>query len=528
MFTYFRMGKLLTVLSLVLLLSYGVESFTISEKDYENIDKMLEFGAQVFLNCLDKVRDVTERMVRENQLRSNRIAIQDHWNSFRESANRISVEERGKGEQDDLVVAARTFRGLVLFYKDDVQRMIRSLATEKGVQQYIPAVNMLEGIIQRDRLREIWGAVESRYFPEAPSAKNDPLEFLCYLLSTRTNILKTGDVILQLKKMNFKKLQERLQSAVDAIREKVTEFVDLEKQKEKDELLVSVSAAARVCIFYWDSFLEYTESHEFMRKVMQAHNVFEGKMFEETMQEMLGIVQALIESNLITEVFWLLADYFQEISRAVSNIPYYPFMVFGHERRWKTESALGNVAALGGALIWEKLYEMDVFSMIKQCYLSALDIIYVLAGEEDFETIRGFVFKHWRAFSGRAYLVIDEERRNTTAFPLPQVRASVRLLSMYSSQLVNENIGDGGTKHIAKNLDKMKRFYTEKLLARGIITQQGLEEFQRILEENILKLLKLAGERDVQDLLWNLYKASVVFLNLIYSRLNESWNFISV
>ena len=36
-----------------------------------------------------------------------RIAIQGHWNSFKETANRISVEERGKGVQDDLVVAAR-------------------------------------------------------------------------------------------------------------------------------------------------------------------------------------------------------------------------------------------------------------------------------------------------------------------------------------------------------------------------------------------------------------------------------------
>ena len=49
----------------------GVESFKMSEKDHENVEKMLEFGAQVFLNCLDKLRDATERIVRENQLRTN-------------------------------------------------------------------------------------------------------------------------------------------------------------------------------------------------------------------------------------------------------------------------------------------------------------------------------------------------------------------------------------------------------------------------------------------------------------------------
>ncbi|KAG9279399.1 hypothetical protein AMEX_G4917 [Astyanax mexicanus] len=101
------MKKLLIILALMGLLSYGAESFKVSQKDYENIDRMLEFGVQVFLNCLDKVKEATEKMIKDDMIRTNRIAIQNNWNSFKETANKISVEERGKDVQDDLVVAAR-------------------------------------------------------------------------------------------------------------------------------------------------------------------------------------------------------------------------------------------------------------------------------------------------------------------------------------------------------------------------------------------------------------------------------------
>ncbi|XP_036421420.1 uncharacterized protein LOC118804917 [Colossoma macropomum] len=127
--------------------------------------------------------------------------------------------------------------------------MFCSLATGKGVQQYLLAVNMLEGVINREQLNEVWGAVESRYFPRGPSVKNDPLEFLCYLLSTSTvetfieNILKTGaEVVSQIRKVDFQELQ--------------------------------YGVAARVDIFYWDRFLEYTESPEFDQKYEQAEKAF--------------------------------------------------------------------------------------------------------------------------------------------------------------------------------------------------------------------------------------------------------------
>ncbi|XP_036423105.1 uncharacterized protein LOC118805984 [Colossoma macropomum] len=529
------MGKLVAVVSLALLLSCGGESFKMSEKDYENVEKMLEFGAQVFLNWLDKVRDVTERMVRENQLRTTRIAIQGHWNSFKETANRISVEERGKGMQDDMIVAARTIRRLLLFYKDDLQKMIHSLATEKGVQQYLPAVNMLEGVIQKEQWNEVWGAVESHYFPGAPSVRNDPLEFLCYLLSTSTvetfivNLLKTGaEVISQIRHIDFQKLQESLKSVVDAVREKAAEFEPVERQKEKDELLVSVSVAARVCAYYWDRFLEYTESPEFSQKVEQAEDELNNSRVWKTMDEMLELIRPVVEADLIREATWLHLEYFTDIYIAALEIAFRAGRYIGHERGQKTERALNNVGILVFAPICVKLDEMDVFPVIETLYYRASNICFALIGEEEFETFKGEVMERWKPFREEAYRVIQEERANTTVFLLPQVRACARLFSNYSKQLINEIVDDSDREELAKNLERMRKMCTEKLLASGLITQEELKESERVFVEAFFGFLNFMDEQEMRDSLWTLYKASLVFLNLIYAPLLDTWNFISV
>uniref|UniRef100_A0A3B4BZK5 Exocyst complex component Sec6 n=1 Tax=Pygocentrus nattereri TaxID=42514 RepID=A0A3B4BZK5_PYGNA len=466
------MGKLVAVVCLALLLSCGGQSFTMSEKDYESAEKMLEFGAQVFLNWLDKVRDVTERMVRENQLRTTRIAIQGHWNSFKETANRISVEERGKGVQDDMIVAARTIRRLLLFYKDDLQKMIRSLATQKGVQHYLPAVNMLEGVIQKEQWNEVWGAVESHYLPGAPSVRNDPFEFLCYLLSTSTvetfivNILKNGaDVISQIRHIDFQKLQE---SALNHSR-------------------------------FW-----------------------------EKMNKMVELIRPVVEADLTTEAFWLYLDYFNQVFIVALEIAFRTVQYIDHGRARKNERALNNVALLVFTPIWVKLDEMDAVPVIETLYYRASNICLAVVGEEELETFKGEVMERWKPFKEEASRVILEERAKTAVFLLPEVRACARLFSNYSKQLINEIIDDSDRQELAKNLEQMRKICTEKLLASGLITQEKLKESERVFEEAFFEFSNFMDEQGMRDSLWTLNKASLVLLNWLYSSLLDTWNFISV
>ncbi|XP_072530535.1 uncharacterized protein [Salminus brasiliensis] len=261
------MKKLLIIVALTGLLSSGAESTMISEKDYENIDRVLEFGVHVFLNCLDKIKEATEKLVRDDMLRTNRIAIQSHWNSFKETANKISVEERGKGVQDDIVVVARTLRRLVLYYKDDVKNMIHTLATEENAQLYQPVIKIFKGTIERAKANDMWGTLAENYFPEAPSIQSEPLEFLCYLLSTNVmetivvNILKGGvELITEIKKIDFDQLSERIMRLSEDVHEKLNEIYEIQKEKEDDELILIISTIAKGAIFYWDRYLNSTDT----------------------------------------------------------------------------------------------------------------------------------------------------------------------------------------------------------------------------------------------------------------------------
>ncbi|XP_066530180.1 uncharacterized protein [Hoplias malabaricus] len=527
------MRKLVAVVNL-LLLCHGVDNFKLSVKDYENFEKMVELGAQVFLNCLDKVRDVTEKIVKENQLRTNRIAIQGHWNSFKETANRISTEERNKGEQDDVVVVARTIRRLILSYKDSIQWMIHSLATEKDLQQYLPVMNMLEGVIQREKLNDVWGSVESNYFPGAPSIKTEPLEFLCYLLSTSTmetimvNIFKTVmDVTSFIRNIDFQQFKKSLESVANAILKKFEEFEDLEKGQEKDEIIVSVSAATRVFIFYWDQFLEYTESPDFQQKFNHSEAVLAEKNYGEK-QEISEIISKAYRCELLTDALTLHFEYFFDFYIVAYGIIETPLRLIGRERRYKTNKALEKVAVIAFAPIWEKLWEMEVFPATKRLYYRAVNISSALVEEEDFQTFRGIIMEKWRPFKEEAFRVLREERVNAKVIIIPTLRASLRLFSNYSSQLINEYVDDAEAEQLAKKLEEMRKICTETLLAKGIITQKQLEEAQSEFVEGFFKFLNMAGEQRMHDSLWTLYKASLVFLNFIYSPLAEAWNFISV
>ncbi|KAI4877273.1 hypothetical protein NFI96_016949 [Prochilodus magdalenae] len=244
------MEKFLVLLFITGLLSSGSESFKITDKEYENIDRILQIGVQVFLNCLDKVKEATEKLVKDDMLRTNRIAIQDHWNAFRDTANRISVEERGKGEMDDLIVAARIFQRLVGHYKDDAKKIFHTVIVEQNVRLYLPPINTFKGTIERSKVNEVWGNLVKNYFPDAPPIENQPLDFLCYLLSTSAaesfivNVMKFGmEAISQYKKIDFGTDSNRVTS--------------------------------RLIVFYWDGYLNSADTPELKKQYDAISDHFE-------------------------------------------------------------------------------------------------------------------------------------------------------------------------------------------------------------------------------------------------------------
>ncbi|KAL6461212.1 hypothetical protein MHYP_G00311780 [Metynnis hypsauchen] len=477
------MDKLWVILTLTGLLTSGAESFKISEKEYENIDRMLEFGVQIFLNCLDKVKEATEKLVKEDMLRTNRIAIQDNWNSFRETANSISVEERGKGVQDDLIVAARV-------------------------------VSMFKGTIERAKAKEIWGNLVSNYLPDAPSIESEPLEFLCYLLSTSTvetyivNVLKFGvEVISEIKKIDFDEVNERLRTIFEGVGEKYNEIERIEREKEKDDFLVLVSVTSRVFVFYWESFLNATDTPELQEKYEDIKGKLNELKFDEELQEAL---KPIMDSETVNDIL----------------SPLITLLFTAPERFIRTVRVVGMSTVIHAYTVYEQLSHRGLFSEMKRLYFRAVDIGTALAGNEEVQYFRETYFEKWKSFREELNQLVNEER-HTPHILLPQVRAVARMLIAKFEELVNKvnaDVDDDTVQQmsttpykakinllefsLSRKWSDIKEKCIKKLLTSGALTQDQLDEAQRIFQEDAfgfhnkyLEFTKTMDSQRVEDTL---------------------------
>ncbi|KAL7883236.1 hypothetical protein SRHO_G00008940 [Serrasalmus rhombeus] len=537
---YFSMDKLWVILTLAGLLTSGAESFKISEKEYENIDRMLEVGVQIFLNCLDKVKEATEKLVKEDMLRTNRIAIQDNWNSFRETANSISVEERGKGVQDDLIVAARTVRRLVLHYKDDVKKIFHKVIMEQNVQLYLPVVNMFKGTIERAKVNEIWGNLVSNYLPGAPSIESEPLEFLCYLLSTSTvetyivKVLKFGvEVISEIKKIDFDKVTERMRTIFKGVGEKCKEFERIEREKEKDDFLVMVSVTSRVFIFYWDSFLNATDTPELGEKYEDIKRKLMDLKFDEELKEAL---KPLMESETLNDILRLHFEFAAEFY-FIGFSPLITLLITAPERFVRTVRVVGMSAVIHAYTIYEQLSERGLFSEMKRLYFRAVDIGIALAGNEVSQYFRETYFEKWKSFREELNKLVNEERQKSHIL-LPQLRAIARMLIAKFEELVdkvNADFDDDTVQQLSTKWSNIKEKCIKKLLTSGALTQDQLEEAQRIFQEDAfgfydkyLEFTKTMDPQRVEATLKALVKMLVLGVNFIYSPLAQAWEFLLI
>ncbi|KAL7826319.1 hypothetical protein AOLI_G00315280 [Acnodon oligacanthus] len=467
-------------------------------------------------------------------LRTNRIAIQDNWNSFRETANRISVEERGKGEQDDLTVAARTVRRLVLHYKDDVKKTFHSLATEQNVQLYLPVVNTFKGTIERAKAKEIWGTLVANYLPDAPSIESEPVEFLCYLLSTNTvetfivKALKFGtDAISQLKRVDFDEMSERVRSTSFEILRKFSEIERTEREKETDEFLLTVTAASRVLVFYWDRALNFTDTPELQKQ-------FESIWCQVESQYLIVLYDLLtpvMEWETVKEFWELHFDFAQEFYLIGLGIMRNVFYYAGPERCSRTVSVVSKSAVLFVYPIFQALSEEGVLRDIEKLYLKAVNTSTALIGNEEVQYFRETSYNKSMEFIKEINRLVKEERQKPH-FVLPQVRAIVRMslnkLGAFADR-INADIDDHTVRSLIINWGNLKAICVKKLLASGTLSQDELDEAERMFVNKMFGLLSKFEDltqgmdrKRVEDIFKALVKLVMVGLNFIYAPLTQA------
>ncbi|XDV26900.1 hypothetical protein PO909_030522 [Leuciscus waleckii] len=258
------MYKLLAVVSLgltALLCCYDC-----AELSHNLSEEIVNSGTVVFLDFLDKVRNVTEKIVRDDQFRKTRIAVQSWVKKLRELVK--PKNDSWSWYESDVIpklfpmAAAGIFIGTINEIFENV---------------FFPYFNIYRQIFKNETMVEIWKEVESYYLPGAPPINSKPMEFFSFLLakavvrSRLVNMLEAGvDTVLDIGKIDFNQLHEEVQMVMDQIRNKAFEISVLERQKEKNDFLISLRTASGLIVFYWDEVLKHTESPSFHAKYLDS------------------------------------------------------------------------------------------------------------------------------------------------------------------------------------------------------------------------------------------------------------------
>ncbi|XP_016146620.1 uncharacterized protein [Sinocyclocheilus grahami] len=262
------MNKILALSLTAFLCCCGVQSAELSYDDLRQ--QILNSGTVVFLDFLEKVRNTTEKFVRDDQFRKSRITVQEHMKNLREMAKSLK-NLKGLGESQD---HSNIYPKLFSFFIGGTFVITIKEVVDKF---FLPYKKIYREALKNETMPDIWKEVESYYLPGAPPVYSKPMQFFSHLLakavvkSRLVSMLKAGvDTVVEIGKMDFNPLHEEVQMVMDQIREKAFEISILERQKEKNDFLVSLRTASGLIAFYWDRVLEHTESPSFHAKYMDS------------------------------------------------------------------------------------------------------------------------------------------------------------------------------------------------------------------------------------------------------------------
>ncbi|XP_067282682.1 uncharacterized protein [Pseudorasbora parva] len=265
------MNKVLAVVSLTAFLCcYGVHSAELSNLDLR--EQILNSGTVVFLDFLEKVKNITETIVKEDRFRKTRISVQTIVQMLSGFGKHTKNTERDRGSQGNSDASPqKTFLHMSgLAFSATITALFDRL--------FIPYMKIYsQSNFKNETKVEIWKEVESNYLPGAPPIYSKPMGFFGYLLakalvrSRLVNMLEAGvGTVLEIGKIDFNQLHEEAQMVMDQVRKKAFEISTLERQKEKNDFLISLRTTSGLIVFYWDGVLKHTESPSFNAKYLDS------------------------------------------------------------------------------------------------------------------------------------------------------------------------------------------------------------------------------------------------------------------
>lgn len=491
------MNKILAILSLTAFLCCcGVQS----AESYDLRRQILNSGTVVFLDFLEKVRNATEKLVRDDQFRKSRISIQGHMKALRELAKPLKNTEGARESQDNSAILPRRF--FTLMAGGTFAATIRQVFDKF----FFPYMKIYRQTLKNETMADIWKEVESYYLPGAPPVYSKPMQFFSHLLakavvkSQLVNMLEAGvDTVMEIGKTDFNQLHEDGQMVMDQIRQKAFEISVLERQKEKNDFLISLRTASGLIVFYWDKVLEHTESPsfhaEYLDSMKQWAELTELKNSSEKYHVLLDPDTRRGFLNW-TELYF--GKFFEAAAQEYYNRGN---AALGLDRFNQSNWAVVKSTVVYSLPVYEKLSEVGFgIAEVNRCLHKVNHITLILEGNDissNRQTILEFCIR------GILYVltpVIKEEKTkskdNQLLLPLRVIRTV--FLELWSTFLRFQNYRN--FQQIQSNWNDTRNVIINELLKSNAFTRKQLEEAPKDFVEAIHRILeKLKQYTDLVD-----------------------------
>ncbi|XP_073714598.1 uncharacterized protein [Misgurnus anguillicaudatus] len=461
------MNKLLAVISLTAFLCYGVQSSDLSERELKR--QIINSGIAVFIDILEKVKNVTEQIVRENQFKKSRIAVQEHWKDLRQTVKQINDIDKEKEGLQHLKLSLSAGRTSATMTREITEKLIR------------PYINIYDETFKTETMAGIWREVESEYLQGAPPIYDKPLNLLSYLLaktivkSGMVDALKGGvNIVLEVGKIDLNQLHEEAQLLMNQVGEKAAEISTLERQKEKNDFLVSLRTASGLIVFYWDQILEHTESLSFHKKYLDSRKRRVELTQLENSSENYHVLIPQANHYILT---WA-NNTFGKLFEAVA-LKYYKHgnELFGYDRFNQSNWAFDKIATVYGLPVYEKLTESGFgISEFNRLLNRINHAIIILEGSELYskqtftEEIIRFILLDI------SYLFEREKEKGTDddiLLPIKVIKTIV--FRIWDFFLLERNI-NYEPQQSEREWNHMRRIFINELIKSGEFTEEELEE----------------------------------------------------
>ncbi|XP_057211568.1 uncharacterized protein LOC130567469 [Triplophysa rosa] len=281
-------------------------------------------------------------------------------------------------------------------------------------------------------------------------------------------------------KIDIDQLYKDAQVAINQVREKAMEISALERQTEKNEFAVSLRTASAVLVFYWDKFVEYTESSPFHDKYMDSVRRWrELKMLRNISKN----CHSEIEHQALNWADHHFGNLFKEYYRWGDGI-------FGNERFNQSNWAFFKIASVYHLPVYQKLCDSGFgISEVNSFLKTANGVLTELGGEDFAHKSREMIYELWTVFENE--IISQTKNLHVTSDvediknPLQHLHTIKEILFDIWDQVlsvINGNIKEDEVQQSLRHWDEVKTIFLKVLTDSGEITQDNLDEAHKTLK----------------------------------------------